>query len=99
MKITGDLERMEEQYRLYPVTIVQARYSGTYEDGLWCAFLSDPDTVPEEAFSDDVTCATWWGAHAREVGVGDTPDDALTALKRRYTAGTIRDFSRYARGN
>lgn len=93
MEITGQLEKVEEQYRLYPVTICQARYTGVYEHGLWAAFLAYPEDIPDEAFSDDITCMNWWTDHREEVGVGDTPNEAYDALKRAYVRGTMKDFS------
>lgn len=64
----------------YPITIVKSRYGGTYEGGKWLAFNCDPWHVPEQPFSDDVTCMTWWDEHKDEVGRGDTPDAAFENL-------------------
>lgn len=80
-------------YSLYPITICQARYGGVYEGGEWVAFLAYPQHIPDDAFEDDITCATWWAEHHDEVGVGDTPSAAYENLKFRQERGTLKDFS------
>ena len=75
---------MNVPHGLYPVTITQTRYGGTYEGGAWVA-VADGETLPDAAFGDDITCATWWahwGGADDDVlfAVGDTPDAALKNL-------------------
>lgn len=72
----------------YPVTIVQARYGGTYEPGSWLAFPCDPyrlDRICREWDGDDIACADFWEearAHPAHwpIGAADTPSAALDAL-------------------
>lgn len=69
---------------LYPVTIIQARYGGSYEGDAWCAFHCYSHEVPSDATADDITCFTFWTSKAAElVGRGSTPNDALADLIHR----------------
>lgn len=73
---------------LYPVTIVQTRYSGVYEGALWVAFNEYPESLDESAsgaFADDVTCGNWWDdtRNTDKVGRGDTPQEAYDDLKMK----------------
>jgi hypothetical protein len=66
----------------YPVTIVPARYQGTYEGGKWIAFPYDlqPDGDWE---GDDVTTMEFWGqvrARRYPIGLGESPSEAYTSL-------------------
>jgi len=74
---------------LYPVTIVEDRYGGTYSGARWLAFLvSASEEIPEGAFGGDVpTAAFWSGAGDRLIGRGRTPNGALDDLRRRLRAG------------
>ncbi len=84
----GFLKFLEEivinQGKIYPITITQARYSGTYEGGAWVAFNNHAYDVPTQAFADDITCMTWWdSAASTNVGRGTTPQDAYQNLLER----------------
>jgi hypothetical protein len=73
---------------LYPVTIVRARYGGTYEPGKWIAFPLYADNLPDGYADDDVTCATFWSEYQhRPAGGGDTPDAAYADLLRQVREG------------
>ena len=72
---------------LYPVTIIQTRYGGTYEGGAWAAFPIHLERVPDDAVGNDVVCVTWWADHGNTVGVGATPDAALADLEAKIAAG------------
>lgn len=63
----------------YPVTIIAARYSGTYEGAAWVAF--NEYHVPDDAQADDVTCAVFFGSYDKPLGRGRTPDAALRDLE------------------
>ena len=65
---------------IYPITITMTRYQGVYEGGAWAAFHEYPEDLPEDAFSDDITCMNWWGYFGNTAGVGKTPDAALYDL-------------------
>lgn len=74
---------------LYPVTIVQARYNGSYEGRSWLAFPVRPHELNHgsspwnEWNGDDIECMQWWDAViAKQVPIGrsGTPDGALNSL-------------------
>lgn len=69
---------------VYPITIITARYSGSYEGGRWCAFNRHHWDIPSEATGSDIECLTFWeGPAAALVGRGSTPDRARIDLERR----------------
>jgi hypothetical protein len=72
---------------LYPITIIATRYGGIYEGGEWAAFPLHPDQVPDDSVADDATCAAWWDQFADAVGVGQTPDAALSDLEAKSASG------------
>lgn len=65
---------------LWPVTIVRSRYGGVYEGGDWVAHNLLPDEVPQESMGEDVECQEWFVQNRRDVGVGNTPQDAYNNL-------------------
>jgi hypothetical protein len=65
------------------ITIVRARYGGTYEPGKWLAFGCWPAAMPDEWNADDVTCMHFFRERRHEIGGGDTPDEALADLQRK----------------
>jgi hypothetical protein len=82
---------------VYPVTIVQARYGGSYEGGLgaaaWLAFPVSPHRLQDEPWAEwngsDIPCAEFWGtvnAESWPVGRGVSPsaahDDLLDQVCR-----------------
>lgn len=72
---------------LYPVTIIAARYSGSYEGGTWCAFHCYPHQVPPDATGSDIECMEYWhGDASAGIGRGQSPDDALADLVIRNKA-------------
>ena len=60
--------------------IIETRYGGTYEGGLWAAFQSEE--IPAEALGEDVQCRIWWETPTVAAGVGATPEEALEMLDR-----------------
>jgi hypothetical protein len=82
---------------MYPVAIVEDRYGGTYSGGAWIAIDEfDACDVPgggrrldhviEQAHASDTTAWRFWSEEAPELrwlAVGDTPDEALAALRAR----------------
>lgn len=68
---------------LYPVTIIRTRYGGIYEGGAWAAFNCDEWDVPTAATGCDPEREAFW-RHPKmvRVGVGGTPNEALSALVR-----------------
>ena len=68
--------------KLYPVTIVTDRYSGSYAGAPWLAFYCEADEVPIEAYcGGDNDSMDWWANPTMPVGKGDTPDAALRDLE------------------
>lgn len=81
----------------YPVTIVPARYSGTYEGAHWLAFPVYPHVLAEEQWRNwmgsDIECAEWWDRMRNQgwlIGVASTPNAAydnllfITAMKAGF---------------
>ncbi len=66
---------------LYPVTIIQDRYGGTYSGGKWLAFNLDAEDIPQGVSGSDYPCADFWGENTLPVGKGSTPEEALEHLK------------------
>lgn len=76
----------------WPVTIVMARYGGTYEVGRWLAFRSHPDQLPGDWDAGDVLCARFWSDPQRqaEIGGGATPQDAYADLRDKQSRQRAR---------
>lgn len=73
---------------VYPVTIVRARYGGSYEPGQWLAFPLDPAQMPDDWDATDVVCAEFWDSYGEPVGASDrSPDQALADLARKLGVG------------
>lgn len=70
----------------YPVTIVQARYSGCYEGAPWLAYNLHPEDIPPQASGDDTTCAVFFATTDIPIGRGKDPTSALWDLARRLKA-------------
>lgn len=69
--------------KLYPVTIVCDRYSGTYSGAKWLAFNMYPENVSIlDVNGDDISCHNFWLDDAKRyvIGKGSTPDEALADL-------------------
>lgn len=64
--------------RVHPVTIVPARYQGTYSGAKWHAWGVSPNNVPDAAYGSDTTCADFWGftlSKREGADVWDTPHE------------------------
>ena len=75
--------------KIYPITIISDRYSGTYSGGEWTAWALDPWNLPDGIFDSDVECAVAWRNLKEDrkrgklaFGVGNTPEEALRDLVR-----------------
>lgn len=68
---------------MYPVTIVEDRYTGTYSGGKWTAWNRDFDAMPMEIVDSDVECREFWYKCTEIVGRGETPAEAYADLIRR----------------
>ena len=69
------------------VTIVEARYGGTYEGGNWLSFPALPHELEEKYpdwDADDVSCQEFWFSdESASIGRGSSPNNALLDMKRR----------------
>lgn len=68
---------------LYPITIIEDRYTGTYSGGLFTAWNRYACELPEGPAADDVTCMKFWLDNTEPVGVGNTPEAALADLEHK----------------
>lgn len=82
---------MSEQEKIYPIeqalwpiAIVQDRYQGTYTGGRWVAIPhADYSSFDYTVWGDDGSCMEWAFENIegnKQVGVGDTPEEALSDL-------------------
>lgn len=70
----------------YPLTVMAARYGGSYEGHSWVAFNCYPHMIPTAAYGDDVSCGGFWGYREDmqpKVGRGATPNQAIFDLIAR----------------
>lgn len=87
---------IKEVYRkLYPLTIVMDRYTGTYSGGVFTAWELDVDEVPWEIAGGDLTASTLFdkirdGRLNLVYGVGRTPDDAAMDLYLKLNKQRIK---------
>ncbi len=75
--------KVNKQDSIYPLTIVQDRYTGSYSAGLFTAWNLEPQEVPEEIYGDDTTCMSFWQNNILLVGKGATPDDSVEDLIKK----------------
>lgn len=83
-------EGFGEAPHTYPVTIVPARYGGTYEGGPWICFPVHAERLAKGQWrdwqGDDLGCAEWWAESVRQgwpIGLGASPDLAYRNLIER----------------
>lgn len=67
----------------YPLTIVKDRYGGCYSHGVYTAWNLEPEEVPCEISSDDLSCGDFWDDNILPVGLGNTPDEAEQDLLKK----------------
>lgn len=88
---------MEDYINQYPVAILEDRYTGCYSGGQWIAvarFLDQEpassgsrlDAVEAGAQGDDFEADDFWMLYGSLdwIAVGQTPDAALAALRRKH---------------
>jgi hypothetical protein len=87
----GKLAAMETPVSIWPIAVFQSRYSGVYEGGEWFA-VANCTQVPNEAHGDDCECADWFAENKRNIGIGNTPNEAVDNLvfKTEFIATTKR---------
>jgi hypothetical protein len=72
--------------KIWPCTIIPARYGGCYENGSWLAFPCEYDAIPEDVYGSDIPAMIWWESPAADmVGRGATPDAAIANLRERVS--------------
>lgn len=82
--------------KLYPIAIIQDRYSGVYSGGQWLAIANSKDPhdwaesrahwcLHDGPHGNDITASVFGlQAHTFDwIGVGNTPDEAVSNLKRK----------------
>lgn len=83
---------------VYPVTIMTARYGGTYEGARWLALNLHPHEVPEDATGSDLDCMEFWRDYEGPVGGGWTPMEAYLSLKQLLDDEPEQDYFKRVRG-
>jgi len=84
---------------LYPIVLVQDRYSGAYSGGAWLA-LAEGDRSYEEASrigwimshgpsGNDLEAAAFWQAHPAWIATGKTPDEAIARLRAQNSIAAM----------
>jgi hypothetical protein len=68
---------------LWPIAIFEARYQGTYEFGANWFAVAECDAVPFDAHGDDSECNNWFIENKEKIGLGKTPNEALSDLYRK----------------
>lgn len=68
------------QDSIYPLTICSDRYGGVYSGGKFIAWNLDADEVPEDMYSDDCGCHSFWLDNDIVCGKGDTVESAIADL-------------------
>ncbi len=72
------------------MTIVNARYGGSYEPGVWLAFPIHADQLPQGWDGDDLECMEFWSQHADPIGAGASPQAAYDDLLHTITEHCAR---------
>lgn len=96
---------MSAQEDMYPVVLTQDCYRGAYSGGSWLALaeadeLVDGIDTPAQfclcgvggPHDDDISAATFWRAPPDWIAVGETPQEALDALRNKITISTGRAY-------
>lgn len=68
---------------IYPLTIINDRYSGTYSGGKFTAWNVEANEIPESVNGDDITCLSFWDSEQCKeytIGIGNTIKDAVADL-------------------
>jgi hypothetical protein len=83
---------------IYPVTIVHARYGGTYEGGVWLAFPVDPDVLGTTNWNGgDIECLEFFLDHTHiPIGRGSNLNEALSDMTQRI-CDPDDDFTKWVR--
>lgn len=88
-----------QMHELYPVAIIQDRYSGSYSGGEWLAIEGADEAIAEGSsqsrvawiidcngpLGSDPEASDFWRDEPIWIAVGKTPDKALQALIRKQS--------------
>ena len=73
--------------KIYPLTIVTDRYSGTYSKGKYLAFNNYVEHIPSAVGGGDMEEEEFWKNEENygqyKIGKGETPNDAYCDLYRQ----------------
>lgn len=87
--IMKDVEKSfkkEKEDEIYPLTIIEDRYSGTYSGGGYLAFNLEETEIPEAVSGSDLECAFFWQKTKIIVGKGMSPEEAKENLIQKLKA-------------
>lgn len=91
---------------VFPITICKDRYEGVYSGGKWIAISLDVWEIVKfdlELEDDDPYTGFWQSDSARHIGRGETIEDALKDMVKRYIDDlgsfcgfqTLQEFENY----
>ena len=81
-----------DSFQTYPIAIIESRYSGVYEGGKWHAIpnyenVISTDEYQEYIHGDDGSAFDFWCSEiAVNIGIGDTPELALSDMRLKIAA-------------
>ena len=90
---------MAEAHRLFPIAVIQDRYSGCYSGGTWLAIAvaDHPENgayrvvrcLEDGPHGDDGDAQIFWADPPSWVASGETPDKAVERLKATQVAAAV----------
>ena len=79
--------RVENRVYDHDILIFGTRYGGTYEGGLWVAWVGDPDWLDDYQSGDNACQDFFQDYKLAPIGRGDSPQQALDDLVRVAALG------------
>ena len=76
---------------IYPLVIIEDRYTGVYSNGEYTAWNMYFDEIPQDIDGDDVSCYDFWHSYNGIVGLGRTPNEAIEDLRKKLNAERNED--------
>lgn len=76
---------------IYPLVIIEDRYTGVYSNGEYTAWNMYFDEIPQDIDGDDVSCYDFWHSYNGIVGLGKTPNEAIEDLRKKLNAERNED--------
>jgi len=71
---------------IYPLVIIEDRYTGVYSNGEYTAWNMYFDEIPQDIDGDDISCYDFWHSYNGIVGLGKTPNEAIEDLRKKLNA-------------